>query len=70
MQQLQQQVAEGLSAAASLQQDKQEAANQARQVCICFSVASEYDSQPYLHKCDTRSPLLGSLWLPTQVVLF
>ena len=70
MQQVQQQVAEGLSAAASLQRDKQAATHQAHQVCICFSVASKYDSQPYLHKCDTRSPLLTSLWSPTQVLLF
>jgi len=42
MQQLQQQVAEGLSAAASLQRDKQAAADQAYQVYICFSVALEY----------------------------
>ncbi len=42
MQQLQQQVAEGLSAAASLQRDKQAAADQAHQVYICLSVASEY----------------------------
>jgi len=40
MQQLQQQVAEGLSAAASLQRDKQAAADQAHQVYICLSVAS------------------------------
>ncbi len=39
MQQLQQQVAEGLSAAASLQRDKQTAADQAHQVYICHSSA-------------------------------
>ncbi len=42
MQQLQQQVAEGLSAAASLQRDKQAAADQAHQVHICHSVALVY----------------------------